>query len=71
MKTADDCWSTFVGIVSQYTPEEFYKNKDRYKDFDGLGEYYERFAVRPLRNIELGSQDRDYEFYVHEEDADE
>ena len=69
-KTSDDCWSTFVGIVSQYTPEEFYKNKKLYKDYDGLGEYYERFAVRPLRNIELGTQERDYEFYVHE-DGDE
>jgi len=68
MKTADDCWSTFVGIVSQYTPEEYYKNKDRYRDHDGLGEYYERMAIRPLRNLQLGTQDRDFEFYVHEED---
>lgn len=68
MKTADDCWSTFVGVVSQYTPEEYYKNKDKYKDHDGLGEYYERMAIRPLRNLELGTNDRDKEFYVHEED---
>ena len=68
MKTDDDCWSVWVDRVSQYTPEEFYKNKERYKDHDGFGEYYERFAVRPLRNIELGTQDRDYEFYVHEEE---
>jgi hypothetical protein len=68
MKTSDDCWSTFVGIVSQYTPEEYYRNKDRYKDHDGLGEYYERMAIRPLRNLELGTNDRDAEFYVHEED---
>jgi len=68
MKTDDDCWSLWVDRVSQFTPEEFYKNKERYKDFDGLGEYYERFAVRPLRNIELGTEDRDYEFYVHEEE---
>lgn len=68
MRTADDCWSTFVGIVSQYTPEEYYKDKDKYKDYDGLGEYYERMAIRPLRNLELGTNERDTEFYVHEEE---
>lgn len=68
MKTDDDCWSVWVDRVSQYTPEEFYKNKERYKDYDGLGEYYDRMAVRPLKNIVFGSQDRDYEYYVHEEE---
>lgn len=71
MKTADDCWSTFVGIVSQYTPEEYYKDKEKYKDHDGLEEYYERLAVRPLKNIVLGTQERDNEYYVHEVDSDE
>lgn len=68
MKTDDDCWSVWVDRVSQYTPEEFYKNKERYKDHDGFGEYYERFAVRPLNNIVFGTQNRDNEFFVHEED---
>ncbi len=68
MKTADDCWSAWVNSVSQYTPEEFYKNKELYKDFDGLGEYYERFAVRPLRNLQTGTSDRDREFFVKEDD---
>lgn len=70
VKTDSDSWSTFVGIVSQYTPEEYYKNKDRYKDHDGLGEYYERMAIRPLRNLQLGTNERDAEFYVHDEGDD-
>lgn len=68
IKTDSDCWGAWVDIISRYTPEEFYKNKDKYKDYDGLGEYYERFAVRPLKNIVLGTQDRDKEFYVREEE---
>ena len=68
MKTDDDCWSVWVDRVAQYTPEEIYRNKDRYKDHDGLGEYYQRMAVRPLKNIVLGTQERDTEFYVHEEE---
>lgn len=63
---ADDCWSTFTAIVSQYTPEEYYKDKKLYKDHDNIGEYYERHVVRPLRNLQLGTQDRDSEYYIHE-----
>lgn len=68
LKTDDDCWSVWVDRVAQYTPEEFYKNKERYKDHDGFGEYLERFVLRPYKNIEMGTQDRDSEFYVHEEE---
>ena len=68
LKTDDECWGVWVGNVAQYTPEELYKDKNKYKDFDNLGDYYERFAVRPLKNIVFGTQDRDKEFYVHEEE---
>lgn len=67
----EDCWSSFLSVVSQYTPEEFYLNKQRYSDFDGLGDYFERFIVRPLDNIVEGTQVRDAEFYVHEDDAED
>lgn len=68
LKTDDETWGVWVGNVAQYTPEELYKDKNKYKDYDNLGDYYERFAVRPLKNIVLGTQDRDKEFYVHEEE---
>lgn len=56
-----------VKTIEQYTPAEYYKDKSLYKDHDGIGEYFERFVLRPLRNLQHGSSDRDYEYYVKEE----
>lgn len=42
-------------IISQYTPEEYYKDKEKYKDFDGLGEYFAEHVERPLENLMFGS----------------
>jgi len=50
--------------ISEYTPEEYYKDKNLYKDFDNVGSYYERFVKRPLRNLQFGTNDRDEEFFV-------
>lgn len=70
----DDSNNTTFGVtlatISQYTPEEFYKDKALYKDYDHLGEYYERHVLRPLRNLETGSTDRDKEFFVPDNDDD-
>lgn len=65
----EDCWGIWQERIAQYTPEEYYKNKKLYRDFDGIGEYFERFVLRPLRNLMHGYQDRDPEYCVL--DADE
>ena len=57
-------------IIEKYTPAEYYKDKHLYKDFDHIGEYIERFLLRPLKNLMFGSKDRDTEFYVKEEDSE-
>ena len=64
--------------IEKYTPAEYYKNKELYRDYDNIGGYIERFLLRPLRNLMYGSKDRDYEFFVKDEgdvdviaDADE
>lgn len=55
-------------MIEQYTPAEYYKNKERYKDFDGLGDYIERLLTRPLKNLMFGTSDRDKEYYVKDEE---
>lgn len=71
----DDSNNASLGVtlatISKYTPEEFYKDKNKYKDFDNIGEYVERFMTRPLRNLQYGSVDRDEEYFVPEDDFDE
>lgn len=66
-KNVDDCWGIFMEQISQYTPEEYYKDKTLYKDFDGIGEMFERFVLRPLKNIVVGSSERDVEYNVEDE----
>lgn len=53
--------------IEKYTPAEYYKNKKLYQDYDDLGEYLDRFLLRPLRNLMHGTKDRDYEFFVKDE----
>lgn len=69
---SNDCWGEWVRRIEEYTPAEYYKNKSLFNDFDNVGEYFERFVLRPLRNLMHGTSDRDYEFSVEDtEDGDE
>lgn len=61
-----------IETIEKYTPAEYYKNKTLHKDHDNIGDYFERFCLRPLRNLMHGTSDRDFEFYVRdEEESDE
>ena len=64
----NESWGTWISMISKYTPEEYYKDKTLYKDFDGIGEYFKRFVLRPLKNLQLGTTDRDKEFFVSDEE---
>lgn len=57
-----------VETIEKYTPAEFYKNKSLYKDHDNIGDYINRFLLRPLRNLMRGTKDRDDEFFVRDEE---
>lgn len=65
-KNADDCWGIFMEQISQYTPEEYYKDKKLYEDFDGIGKMFERFVLRPLKNLMCKTNERDPEFNVED-----
>lgn len=65
-KNADDCWGIFMEQISQYTPEEYYKDQSLYKDFDGIGEQFSRFVLRPLRNLLCKTSERDPEYNVED-----
>lgn len=60
-----------VETIEKYTPAEYYKNKSLYKDFDNIGEYITRFMLRPLRNLMHGTKDRDYEYFVRDEENED
>lgn len=62
--SGDETLGVTLAVISQYTPEEYYKDKKLYKDFDGIGEYFQRFVLRPLKNLVLGTTERDKEYCV-------
>lgn len=66
--SSEETLGVTLAVISQYTPEEYYKDKKLYKDFDGLGEYIKRFITRPLRNLQHGTVDRDEEYCVKDRD---
>lgn len=71
----DDSNSETFGVtlatISQYTPEEFYKDKQLYEDWDELGDYYDRHICRPMKNLMFDEDVRDKEFFVPDGDIDE
>ena len=64
----DETFCMTLGFISDYTPEEFYQDKELYADWDKIGEYMERHILRPMMNLETGSDVRDKEFFVPEVD---
>lgn len=57
-------------IIEKYTPAEYYKNQKLYRDFDNIGDYFKRFLLRPLRNMQHGTNDRDFEYFVKDEESE-
>lgn len=68
---SDDCWGEWVRRIEEYTPAEYYKNKSLFSDFDNIGDYFNRFVLRPLRNLMHGTVDRDEEYCVKDGDENE
>lgn len=64
----DETFCMTLGFISDFTPEEFYQNKELYADWDNIGEYIDRHITRPMINLETGCDIRDKEFFVPEVD---
>lgn len=63
----NDCYGSWLNDIEQFTPAEFYKDKDKYRDFFGIREYTERFMFRPLKNLLTGSKEMDNEFVIKDD----
>lgn len=64
----DETFCMTLGFISDYTPEEFYKEQTLYQDYDKFGDYIERHITRPMMNLKTGDDVRDSEFFVPEVD---
>lgn len=66
----DEVVGVTLATISQFTPEEFYKDKKLFEDHDELGNYYDRHICRPMKNLMFDRDVRDKEFFVPEDGED-
>ena len=62
-------FGAWIREIERHCPAEDYKDKKKFRDMDGLGEYIERFIYRPLKNWLIGSKDKDKEFTIGGDDV--
>jgi len=49
-------------------PAEIFGDKSKYYDFDGLQSYFDRFILRPMKNLLTGTRDFDQEFNLRDDE---
>lgn len=67
--TSNDAFGKWIMDIEKYSPAEYYKDKKKYHDFFGIVEYIERFMFRPLKNLVLGTKEKEKEYWI-EDDQD-
>lgn len=62
----DECWGNFIEMVEKCSPAEFFKDKNIFKDFNGIEDYCNRHIKRSTDNLINGTSIRDKEFNVED-----
>lgn len=60
-----------IATIEKFTPAEFYKDQELFKDYDGIGDIIKRFFTRPLKNLQFGTQEPDEEYSIQDGDEDD
>lgn len=68
--TSNDSFGKWLMDIEKYSPAEYYQDKKKYHDFFGIIEYIERFMFRPLKNLIFGTQEKEKEYWINEEDSE-
>ncbi len=61
-------YGNWLKDIEQYKPAEYFQDKKLYFDYDRILEYFNRFILRPMKNLLSGSRDFDREFMIEYED---
>ena len=67
---SNDAYGVWLAAIEKYCPSDYYKDKKKYHDFFGIGEYIERFMFRPLKNLIFGTKEKEKEYWI-EDDPDD
>lgn len=52
----------WIQDIEKYRPAEYFEDKSIYKDYDDILDYWNRFILRPMKNLLCNSRDFDKEF---------
>lgn len=52
-----DTFGEWIKDIEQNSPAEWFKDKKKYKDMDGLDDYMKKYITRPIKNFITGSRD--------------
>lgn len=70
-----ETYSNFIKMTEEYDPADWYKDREKFRDIDGIEEYGNDFVKRPLKNYVTRSRDfkvsgKKFENMVFEEDEE-
>lgn len=55
---SQDTFSSFIKLIEQNDPADYYQDKGLFKDYDNIGpKYFEKYVTRPLKNFITQSRD--------------
>lgn len=60
---------SIIRIMETSYPADFYKDKDLYKDYDNISQYFDKHVTRPILNF--GTNSRDFNFELEDEKDEE
>ena len=63
-----ESWGKFIQEVENFCPADLYKRPSLFEDVDKIGEYFQRFIVRPVMNFFTGQRDMDEEYSIGQGD---
>ena len=66
---SQDTFSSFIKIIENEEPADYYKDKKVFEDFDNLDWYFKKYVTRPLKNFI--TQSRDFNVEVEDDDDDD
>jgi hypothetical protein len=68
---SSDTFSSFIKMIEENRPAEYYKDKNLFEDFDGIEDkYFNKHVTRPMKNFITGSRDFSLEDTDEEDDED-
>lgn len=52
-----DAFGVWIKDIEEKSPAEWYKDKKKFKDIDGIDDYLKKYVTRPIKNFITGSRD--------------